>query len=125
VTLRDGASFDVRRGSRGGSGNSCLKIFTIVRRVAKSNGAAAKCSRVMGERTTRSGQESYEKYSGHCPGTFLTTRAIDRDRTLKNQEFKFAVLKRMGIGASQVFGLPDGALCPKCHRPFNEEHFRR
>ena len=34
-------------------------------------------------------------------GTFLTTRAIDRDRTLKNQEFKFAVLKRMGIGASQ------------------------
>ena len=55
-------------------------------------------------------------------GTFLTTRAIDRDRTLKNQEFKFAVLKRMGIGASQVFGLPDGALCPKCHRPLTFDH---
>ena len=55
-------------------------------------------------------------------GTFLTTRAIDRDRTLKNQEFKFAVLKRMGIGASQVFGLPDGALCPRCHRPLTFDH---
>ena len=55
VTLCNGASFDVRRGSRGGSGNSCLKVFTIARRAAKSDGATAKCSQVMGERTKRSG----------------------------------------------------------------------
>ena len=68
MTLRDGASFDVRRGSRGGSENSCLKVFTIARRAAKSDGATAS-SYGRKDYEEWSGheqcQESYEKYSGY------------------------------------------------------------